>query len=203
MPPKGIGAAWQLGFDRIGRRATTARLGGCWIASGPTLLVALATLLLTAVSISFIPKGLVSDTGHGAAAGGGARARIRVVRAHGRAAAGRRSSDPKDPDVESLSSFIGVDGANTTALNRGRMLINLKPHGDRGALRRTSCGAAEHAANVAGATLYLQPVQDLTIDAETGPTNIGSRSKARTRSHQSMDGAAGRQAAERRRSFAT
>ncbi len=70
----------------------------------------------------------------------------------------------KDPDVESLSSFIGVDGTNIT-LNSGRFLINLKPHDVRSAevtkvIDRISRATAE----VSGISLYLLPVQDLTID---------------------------------------
>jgi multidrug efflux pump len=71
----------------------------------------------------------------------------------------------KDPDVAGLSSFIGVDGTNST-LNAGRFLINLKPKGDRSSsfdaiLKRL----AETSGRVNGVSLYLQPVQDLTIDA--------------------------------------
>ncbi len=79
----------------------------------------------------------------------------------------------EDPDVETLSSFIGVDAANNTMLHTGRMLINLQvqpqrqPAGNHGA----GCKRARRA-GVAGVTLYLQPTQDLTIDAETGPTQF-------------------------------
>src|SRR5690606_38966047 len=74
-----------------------------------------------------------------------------------------------DPDVESLSAFIGVDGANTTMLATGRMLINLKAH--RTASQDAIMDRLRHsAAAVPGVRLYVQPVQDLTIDAETGPT---------------------------------
>jgi multidrug efflux pump len=70
----------------------------------------------------------------------------------------------QDPAVESLSSFIGVDGINTT-LNSGRLLINLKPKGARdadavGVIRRLQ----QRVADVPGIKLYLQPVQDLTIE---------------------------------------
>jgi len=70
----------------------------------------------------------------------------------------------QDPAVESLSAFIGVDGTNAT-LNSGRMLINLKPLARRDAsfeeiLRRLK----ERADGQPGLRLYLQPVQDLTID---------------------------------------
>jgi multidrug efflux pump len=80
------------------------------------------------------------------------------------------SSILEDPDVESLSSFIGVDGTNTT-LNSGRLLINLKPHDRRSSdvseiIRRL----AHRTEAVSGITLYMQPVQDLTIDATVSRT---------------------------------
>jgi multidrug efflux pump len=70
----------------------------------------------------------------------------------------------KDADVVSLSSFIGVDGSNIT-LNSGRMLINLKPVDDRSAtasqiIRRLQ----KETQNVTGISVYMQPVQDLSID---------------------------------------
>ena len=76
----------------------------------------------------------------------------------------------KDPAVESLSSFIGVDGINTT-LNSGRILINLKPL-DR---RRISATEVMHRlqpelAKVEGITLYMQPVQDLTVEDRVSRT---------------------------------
>ncbi|MGB0126641.1 MAG: efflux RND transporter permease subunit, partial [Rhodocyclaceae bacterium] len=76
----------------------------------------------------------------------------------------------EDPAVESLSSFIGVDGTNAT-LNSGRMLINLKPLSDRDAsamevIRRLQPRLAE----VPGITLYMQPVQDLTIEDRVSRT---------------------------------
>jgi multidrug efflux pump len=76
----------------------------------------------------------------------------------------------KDPDVQSLSSFIGVDGANTT-LNSGRFLINLKPHDERHAtaseiIRRLK----RETADVVGITLFMQPLQDITIDSAVSRT---------------------------------
>jgi multidrug efflux pump len=70
-----------------------------------------------------------------------------------------------DPDVVSLSSFIGIDGTNET-LNNGRFLINLKPHDNRSLnasaiIRRLQ----SEVSSVVGITLYMQPVQDLTIDS--------------------------------------
>jgi multidrug efflux pump len=72
--------------------------------------------------------------------------------------------------VESLSSFIGADGINTT-LNSGRILINLKPLAERrisatDVMRRLQPALA----NIGGITLYMQPVQDLTIEDRTSRT---------------------------------
>ena len=63
---------------------------------------------------------------------------------------------------------VGVDAANNTMLHTGRMLINLKKSHDK--QERLIERLLERAAQVNGAKLYLQPTQDLTIDAETGPT---------------------------------
>ena len=69
----------------------------------------------------------------------------------------------KDPDVESLSSFIGVDGTNPT-LNSGRMLINLKPHESRDSIHRIILRLQSNVDQLSDIKLYLQPVQDLTIE---------------------------------------
>jgi multidrug efflux pump len=74
----------------------------------------------------------------------------------------------RDPDVDSLSSFVGIDGANTT-LNNGRYLINLKPKNQRsGSILQTMARLGASARNISGIKLYLQPVQDLTIDSTVG-----------------------------------
>src|SRR6202041_315800 len=78
----------------------------------------------------------------------------------------------KNKDVESLSSFIGIDGTNTT-LNSGRILINLKPLEDRGinaseVIRRLQ----PELEKVNGITLYMQPVQDLTVEDRVSRTQF-------------------------------
>ncbi len=76
----------------------------------------------------------------------------------------------KDPDVASLSSFIGVDGQNVT-LNSGRFLINLKPHEQRTARAPEIIERIKAATTgTAGIRLYLQSVQDLTIDTAVSAT---------------------------------
>jgi len=135
-----------------------------------TLLVAAATLVLTVWLYAIVPKGFfpVEDTG--------------VIQ--GITEASQRISFPamaqqqqalaqvvlKDPAVESLSSFIGVDGTNTT-LNSGRILINLKPLAERKisateVMRRLQPALAK----VDGITLYMQPVQDLTVEDRVSRT---------------------------------
>jgi multidrug efflux pump len=74
----------------------------------------------------------------------------------------------KDPDVESLSSFVGIDGTNTT-LNSGRFLINLKSKSDRStSIEKTLARLNQVGDRISGIRLYLQPVQDLTIDSTVG-----------------------------------
>ncbi|HTV89152.1 MAG TPA: MdtB/MuxB family multidrug efflux RND transporter permease subunit [Stellaceae bacterium] len=130
-----------------------------------TLTVAVVTLVLTVIAYIAIPKGFfpIQDTG---LIQGISEASTSVSFA---AMAERQEALAaailKDPDVTSLSSFIGVDGTNTT-LNEGRMLINLKPVDERSAnasaiIRRLQ----REISGIPGITLYMQPVQDLTIDA--------------------------------------
>ncbi len=130
-----------------------------------TLLIAIATLVVTILLYIAIPKGFfpVQDTGM-----------IQAITETSQTAsfdamAGRQQALAdvllEDQDVVSLSSFIGVDGSNMT-LNSGRFLINLKPRDERTAtvgdiMRRLH----REARAVAGINIYLQPVQDLTIDS--------------------------------------
>src|SRR5215472_14869874 len=130
-----------------------------------TLAVAVGTLVLTVLLYIVIPKGFfpVQDTG---LVQGITRANPDVsfsaMADHQNALAAQIL---KDPDVVSLTSFIGVDGTNTT-LNSGRFLINLKPKDERSdnietiVRRLTDIGHS-----VTGISLFLQPVQDLTIDS--------------------------------------
>ena len=143
-----------------------------WVLSRqtPTLIVALATLALTVVLYLVIPKGLfpTQDTGlvQGVTVAGQSVSYTRMGQLQQQVAAELL----KDPDVESLTGYVGVDGANTT-LNTGRFLINLKPLGERTGSQAAALDRLRHlAANVPGVTLYLQPVQDLTIDANVSRT---------------------------------
>ena len=138
---------------------------------GLTLLVALATMVLTVLLYLLIPKGLfpTQDTGQ-------LQARVETAQSvsYARMAELQQAVAKavlEDPDVETLSSFIGVDAANNTMLHTGRMLINLKNKRSTNQ-QETMDRLRERAQKIAGVTLYLQPTQDLTIDAETGPTQF-------------------------------
>jgi len=138
---------------------------------GATLLVALGTLLLTVLLYVLIPKGLfpTQDTGQ-------LQARVETAKSvsYARMAELQQAAAKailEDPDVETLSSFIGVDATNNTMLHTGRMLINLK-RARIGSQQETMDRLKVRAGQIAGVTLYLQPTQDLTIDAETGPTQF-------------------------------
>jgi multidrug efflux pump len=130
-----------------------------------TLLIAIVTLGMTVLLYIEIPKGffLVQDTGM-------IQAISEASESVSYASMARRQGELaeailKDPDVLSLTSFIGVDGANTT-LNTGRFLINLKPNDRRNLsaskiIRRLQKETSE----VVGISLFMQPAQDLTVDS--------------------------------------
>jgi multidrug efflux pump len=130
-----------------------------------TLIVALATLAITVLLYILIPKGFfpVQDTGLLQGITRGAPAVSFAAMAERQEALAQEIL--KDPDVESLSSFIGVDGTNTT-LNSGRVLINLVPKDQRSDDVGTIIRRIDQLANrVPGMSIYLQPVQDLTVDS--------------------------------------
>jgi multidrug efflux pump len=135
-----------------------------------TLVVAVATLVLTVVLYIVIPKGFFPIQDTGIIQGISEAAQSISYPAMAERQTALAAAILKDPDVDNLSSFIGVDGTNTT-LNSGRFLINLKPHDSRsldasGIIRRLQ----QETADVSGISLYMQPVQDLTIDTTVSRT---------------------------------
>ena len=138
-----------------------------------TMLVFLATAVATVVLYFAVPKGFFPLQDTGVLQG--------ITEASQSISFGAMSERQqavaelvlKDPAVQSLSSFIGVDGANAT-LNAGRMLINLKPKGQRDAGSRDVSAVmrriTEASRNVPGIDLYLQPVQDLSIEDRIAKT---------------------------------
>jgi len=164
-----FGASVQRFFDRVISRYDVWLQ---WVLRHQplTLVVAVATLALTVLLYMVIPKGLfpTQDTGQ-------LQARIEAAQdvSYTRMAELQQQAANAilaDPEVASVSSVVGVDAANNTALNTGSMLINMKA--DRGNQEATMQRLRERVRSVAGVTLYLQPTQDLTIDAETGPTEF-------------------------------
>jgi len=156
-------------FDRV-----IARYGVMleWVLArqGLTLIVAVGTLALTVLLYVFVPKGFFPVQDTGAIQG--------ITEADQSISFGAMSERQqavaevvlKDPAVAGLSSFIGVDGTNAT-LNSGRLLISLKPRGERDAsatevIRRLQ----PELQKVAGITLYMQPVQDLSIEDRVSRT---------------------------------
>jgi len=135
-----------------------------------TLVVAVATLGLTVVLYIVVPKGFfpTQDTGAIQAISEAPQSISFTAMAERQQALARVIL--KDPAVESLSTFIGVDGTNTT-MNSGRILINLKPL----AVRTISASDVisrlqPELTRVEGIVLYMQPVQDLTVDAKVSRT---------------------------------
>ncbi|MFN2633231.1 MAG: multidrug efflux RND transporter permease subunit [Thermoanaerobaculia bacterium] len=135
-----------------------------------TLVVAAATLVATVLLYVVIPKGFfpVQDTGVILGISEASQTVSFPAMSERQQAIGRVIL--KDPAVASLSSFIGIDGTNTT-MNSGRVQINLKPLGDRGAsatevIRRLQ----PELAKVEGITLFMQPVQDLSVEDRVSRT---------------------------------
>ncbi len=129
-----------------------------------TLYVATATVALTAILYILIPKGFFPEQDTGLIQGVSEATESISYAAMADRQQLLSAAILEDPDVLSLSSYIGVDGNNVT-LNSGRFLINLKPRGERSTsasdvMRRLRGETAD----IAGITLYMQPVQDLTLD---------------------------------------
>ena len=129
-----------------------------------TLYVAVATLVVTGLLYWLIPKGFFPDQDTGLIQGVSEASESVSYEAMAERQQQLAKAILTDPDVQSLSSFIGVDGNNVT-LNSGRFLINLKPRDERSAtatqiIRRLQTETT----GIPGVTLYMQPVQDLTLD---------------------------------------
>jgi multidrug efflux pump len=135
-----------------------------------TLMVAVATLGVTVWLYLIIPKGFFPVQDTGVILGVSEAAQTVSFPAMAKAQQNLADVILKDPAVESLSSFIGIDGTNTT-MNGGRIQINLKPIEERkisasDVIRRLQ----PELARVTGITLYMQPVQDLTVEDRVSRT---------------------------------
>ncbi|OOW03049.1 multidrug transporter subunit MdtB [Pseudomonas sp. MF6396] len=135
-----------------------------------TLLVAVATLGLTVLLYLAVPKGFfpVQDTGV-------IQGISEAPQSISFAAMSQRQQELsavilQDPAVQSLSSYIGVDGDNAT-LNSGRLLINLKPHGERDiTASQVITRLQPQLDKLVGIRLFMQPVQDLSIEDRVSRT---------------------------------
>jgi multidrug efflux pump len=137
-----------------------------------TTIVAVGTLILTVFLYVIVPKGFFPVQDTGAIQGISEAAQSVSFSAMAKHQQELALVILHDPAVESLSSFIGIDGNNAT-LNSGRILINLKPLD----VRKVSASEViarlqPEIARVTGITLFMQPVQDLVIDARVSRTQF-------------------------------
>ncbi|MDA8443493.1 efflux RND transporter permease subunit [Paracidovorax valerianellae] len=167
-PGEATGAArgfMDRALERYGRAIDTVLAH-----QGLTLLVMLATLVLTVLLYLAVPKGFfpVQDSGVvQVVTEVPAESSFTVVSQRQQSLA---NALLQEPDVASLSSFVGVDGSNAS-LSSGRMLINLRAHGERQASARAILESLRaRAGQVGGITAWFQPVQELSIEDRVSRT---------------------------------
>ncbi|MFN7734183.1 MAG: multidrug efflux RND transporter permease subunit [Pirellula sp.] len=154
---------WLLRFYEVTLRWTLRH-------QGFTMLVFLATLLATGYLYVNIPKGFFPLQDTGVILGITESSQDTSFASMKAKQEQLNAALADDPAIESLASFIGIDGINLT-LNNGRIQINLKPHHERhesisDVMQRLSAKAAA----VSGIQLYLQPVQDLSVETRVSRT---------------------------------
>lgn len=143
-----------------------------WALNHTRLILGLAavSLILTILLYIFIPKSFfpLQDTGQIEGISQGAQTTSYIAMAQHQQELAEKIL--QDPDVASLTSYIGVDGINAT-LNQGRFLINLKPKSERSlSAMQIISRLNQEVKSVPGMSLYMQPVQDLTLDTMVSPT---------------------------------
>jgi multidrug efflux pump len=135
-----------------------------------TLLVALATVALTALLYLVVPKGFFPSQDTGLIQGITVASQDVSFKEMSRRQQALADIILKNPAVESLSSTLGIDGTNTS-LNSGRMQINLKPFDERDERADVVIAELKQAvAQVPGIQLYLQSAQDLTVNDQVTPS---------------------------------
>jgi len=163
-------------FERVSERLFDRTLAGYerglgWVLRHQrlTLVVATVTVVLTAILYIVIPKGLFPVQDVGVIQGISVADNSVSYKAMAARQAQLAAVILEDPEVTSLTSYIGIDGTNTT-LNNGRFLINLRPHDDRSLTANQIARRLQEAvAAVPGIKLYLQPEQDLTLNTVVSP----------------------------------
>jgi multidrug efflux pump len=163
-------------FERISEGLFDKTLGAyerglAWVLDHQmlTLMVFVGTLVLTGLLYVVIPKGLfpVQDVGviEGISVADNSVSYSAMVDRQ----AALADAILKDPDVTSLTSYVGIDGVNTT-LNNGRFLINLRDKDKRSlTAQEIARRLQDEVAKVPGIRLYMQPEQDLTLDTTVSP----------------------------------
>ncbi|MBN4996900.1 multidrug efflux RND transporter permease subunit [Stenotrophomonas maltophilia] len=127
------------------------------------LLATVATLALTVALYFAVPKGFFPVQDAGLVQGISEAPQAISFQAMRERQQALSTAIEADPAVASVSSYIGVDGNNAT-LNTGRLLIELKPHGDRDSAAVVMARLQQRVSKIPGITLYLQPVQELGIE---------------------------------------
>ncbi|GAA5236666.1 multidrug transporter subunit MdtC [Verticiella sediminum] len=131
---------------------------------GLTLLVALATLALTALLYLLVPKGFFPVQDNGVLQGVTQAPQTMAFSVLAERQQALAAALREDPDVAGVAAFVGVDGVNATP-SMGRMLIELVPLAERtGPLAQTMARLQQASASLGGLQLYLQPVQELSIE---------------------------------------
>jgi multidrug efflux pump len=127
------------------------------------LLATVATLALTVALYFAVPKGFFPVQDAGLVQGISEAPQAISFQAMRQRQQALAAAIEADEAVASVSSYIGVDGNNAT-LNTGRLLIELKPHGDRDGAAVVMARLQQRVSSIPGITLYLQPVQELGIE---------------------------------------
>ena len=137
---------------------------------GMTMWVAIGTLVLTVVLYIFIPKGFFPTQDTGVIQGITEASQDISFSAMGTRQQAVAEAILEDPDVATVSSFIGIDGINTT-LNSGRISISLRPLSERSQRAPEIIRRLQHrVSGIPGITLYMQPVQDITVGTTVSRT---------------------------------
>ena len=156
-------------FDRINQHYVR---GLNWVLAHRTLalLSVVFTAVLTVLTLTVMPKGFFPDQDTGLIQGisqASPTISFQQMQVEQQRLASRIL---RDPAVQSLSSFVGIDQTNPT-INQGNLLINLKPREQRDSASTVIRRLADANADVAGIRLYLHSVQDLTLDASVATTS--------------------------------
>jgi multidrug efflux pump len=161
----------QISEGIFERTLESYRTGLRWVLGHQplTLVLATVTVVITVILYIIIPKGLFPVQDVGVIEGISVADNSVSYSAMSARQAELAEAILKDADVTSITSYIGIDGTNTT-LNSGRFLINLKAHNDRSlSARQIAIRLQDEVAKVSGIKLFLQPEQALTLDTVVSP----------------------------------